>query len=72
MPSKIWYDYKGDSMKRKLIMIILLIFISLVSLTACKQKETKSNEKNESEEKIVQEDIKEGTIDGYKFKDSNG
>ncbi len=57
-------------MKRKLIMIILLIFISLVSLTACKQKETKSNEKNESEEKIVQEDIKEGTIDGYKFKET--
>lgn len=57
-------------MKKKLIMIILLIFISLVSLTACKQKETKSNEKNESEEKIVQEDIKEGTIDGYKFKET--
>lgn len=58
-------------MKKKFLWSIFLVFMLLLSLTACKPKEeVKEKEKTESEEKIVTEDIKEGTIDGYKFKET--
>lgn len=48
-------------MKKKLFNILFLL-IAILSITACGKKE-----ETESEEKIVKEEILEGTVDGYKF-----
>lgn len=50
-------------MKKKILRIFLLL-IAMLSIASCKTKE----EEKESEEKIVTEEILEGTVDGYKFK----
>lgn len=54
----------------KSIMVLLIIFISSTILIGCKNKEAENNQNDESEEKIVLEDIKEGVVDGYKFKET--
>lgn len=54
----------------KSIMVLLIIFISSTILIGCKNKEEENNQNDESEEKIVLEDIKEGVVDGYKFKET--
>ena len=51
-------------------MVLLIIFISSTILIGCKNKEEENNQNDESEEKIVLEDIKEGVVDGYKFKET--
>lgn len=47
-------------MKKKIVNIVIIILM-LFSITAC------NNKKTESEDKIVKEEILEGTVDGYRF-----
>ncbi len=50
-------------MKRK-VFSLFFILIALIAITGCEEKK----QQEESEEKIVTEEILEGTVDGYKFK----
>ena len=53
-------------MKKKIMFIVLLIMASTFFLSGCNNKD---NEEDKGGEKIVTEEITEGTIDGYKFKE---
>lgn len=53
-------------MKKKILSIIFLL-LTIFSIAACGDKKDE-DEKLESEEKVVKEEILEGTVDNYKFK----
>ncbi len=53
-------------MKKNIFKVLLLIIISFTVLCSCGKKEEPATE---SEEKIVNEEILEGIVDGYKFKE---
>ena len=60
-------------MKRKILIILLLLLCPFL-LTSCGNEEknnSKSEVKAEEEEKIVEEEITEGEIEGYKFKETD-
>lgn len=51
----------------KKIFYFAFLLLSIITITACGDKKTEEAKK-ESENKIVTEEILEGTVDGYKFK----
>lgn len=51
----------------KKIFYFAFLLLSIITITACGNKKTEEAKK-ESEDKIVTEEILEGTVDGYKFK----
>ena len=55
-------------MKRKLLIILLLLLCPII-LSSCDKKEEKNE--SEEEEQIVTEEITEGEIEGYKFKETD-
>ena len=60
-------------MKRKILIILLLLLCPFL-LTSCGNEEKNNSEnevKAEEEEKIVTEEITEGEIEGYKFKETD-
>lgn len=52
---------------KKYVLTIMLLFLSLFIVTGCKKKE----ENKESEKKVVTEEIIEGTLEGYHFKETD-
>lgn len=62
-------------MKKKLLIILLLLLSCPFLLSGCdkkeKQEDNNSKEQTKEEEKIVTEEITEGEIEGYKFKETD-
>ncbi len=61
-------------MKKKLLIILLLLLSCPLLLSGCDKKEDEkatSKDETKEEEKIVTEEITEGEIEGYKFKETD-
>ena len=58
-------------MKRKILLILFLLLCPFLLSSCGKDKEEVKNNDNQEEEKIVTEEITEGEIEGYKFKETD-